>query len=46
MKQVKELEKQDKQWQKRKARDSKEYEAMLLEYVNMQLEKELEQNND
>ena len=40
MKQVNDLKSKDAQWQKRKARDAKDYEEMLIEYLKEELDKD------
>lgn len=40
MQQIKDLKSKDKEWQKRKARDNKDYEEMLIEWLKMELEKD------
>lgn len=40
MKQANDLVKKDKEWQKRKARDHKDYEEMLIDWLKMELEKD------
>lgn len=40
MKQVNDLKSKDIKWQKRKARDAKDYEEMLIEYLKMELDKD------
>lgn len=40
MQRIKDLKSKDKEWQKRKARDHKDYEEMLIEWLKMELEKD------
>lgn len=40
MKQANDLKSRNVQWQKRKARDAKDYEEMLIEYLKEELDKD------
>ena len=42
MKQAEDLKSKDKEWQKRKVRDNKDYEEMLIEWLKMELEEDVQ----